>query len=240
MKYWLKILSIVCLPSPVAGQLKDTDSLRALESAKSDSAIFNINMDLSIYYEEMITDSSIYFADQALLIAQRNNHKQDAAVALNSKGYGLLTLGKYREALTCLLLAHKFLEKAGDENGQWYTDSRLLSLSVNHHMFGNLMTATKNTEQAIFHFREAVRIGEEIGDSFRINIGNECLVGEYIALGKFDSALIFAKGAQEISLPETKKKYGGWIFLDLGNIYLNLGNPTLARQKYYDGIMISA
>ena len=147
--------------------------MSALEVAKSDSAIFNINMSLSIYYEEMITDSSIYFADQALLIAQRNNHKQDEAVALNSKGYGLLTVGRYREALTCLLQAHELLEKPRDENGQWYTDSRLLTLSANHHMFGNLMMATENTEQAIFHFKEAIRIGEEIGDSFRIHIGNE-------------------------------------------------------------------
>jgi hypothetical protein len=213
MKCCVKIFFIVLLPSLVAGQSIKPGNLRsALEIAKSDSAVFNINMALSIYYEEMNTDSSIYFADQALLIARRNNQRQDEAVALNSKGYGLLTLGKYRESLTCLLQAHAFVEKSGRRKGKWYTASRLLTLSINHHMFGLLMNATGNTEQEIFHYKEAIRIGEEIGDSFRIHIGNANLVRTYAALGKFDSALTFAKRAQEISLPETEKKYSGWIF----------------------------
>ena len=106
-------------------------------------------------------------------------------------------------------------------------------------MFGLLMSITQNTEQEIYHYKEAIRIAEQIGNQFRIYMANSNLGGTYESLNKLDSALIFAKKAEAITLPPAYKKYAGWNSFDLGIIYFRKGDIELAKQYFYKGIRIS-
>ena len=140
-------------------------------------------MELINYYEELNIDSSLYYSEQALLIAKKNNQDYAQANVLNSKGYELLLSGRFRESLNCLQQGYGLLENPGNEKTNWSNENRLLNLSANHHMFGLLMNATENTEQEIFHYKEAIKIAEKTDAPFRIYMANSNLAGTYLNRG---------------------------------------------------------
>ena len=72
-------------------------------------------MELINYYEELNIDSSLYYSEQALLIAKKNNQDYAQANVLNSKGYELLLSGRFRESLNCLQQGYGLLENPGHE-----------------------------------------------------------------------------------------------------------------------------
>ena len=114
MRYCIKLLIILLLPVLAEAQQKIAESLgKSIENASTDSANFHANMHLCIYYEELNIDSSLYFSNQAFLIAKKDNQPDAEAMALNSKGYQLLTQGQYKESLKCLLQAYGLVEKPG-------------------------------------------------------------------------------------------------------------------------------
>ena len=240
MKHCLKLFLLILFPFMVNAQQSYLDSLRYLwENAKNDSVLFLANYDLATYYEEQNIDSALFFADQSILIARKNNQKLAEAGGLNTKGYQLMTLERFGESLKCLQQAFSIAENPKYEKNGWNNESRLLILSSNHHMFGLLMSITQNTEQEIYHYKEAIRIAEQIGNQFRIYMANSNLGGTYESLNKLDSALIFAKKAEAITLPPAYKKYAGWNSFDLGIIYFRKGDIELAKQYFYKGIRIS-
>ena len=237
MRYRLLLLSVL-IPFFVLAQPNAADGLkRTLEKAISDSAAFQENIELINYYEELNIDSSLfYYSEQALLIAKKNNQDYAQANVLNSKGYELLLSGRFRESLNCLLQGYGLLENPGNEKTNWSNENRLLNLSANHHMFGLLMNATENTEQEIFHYKEAIKIAEKTDAPFRIYMANSNLAGTYLNRGLPDSALVFAKRAEAIRFPKEFNKWAGWNFFQLGTIYLNEKDTNLAKKYFYQGI----
>ena len=240
MKQCLKLLLLILFPFLVNAQQSYRDRLHYLiENAKNDSALFMANYDLATYYEEQNIDSALFFADQCILIARKNNQKLAEAGGLNTKGYQLMTLERFGESLKCLQQAFSIVENPESEKNSWNIESRLLILSSNHHMFGLLMSITQNTKQEIYHYKEAIRIAKQIENQFRIFIANSNLGGTYEGLNMLDSALIFAKRAEAITLPPAFKKYAGWNSFDLGKIYFRKGDVAFAKQYFYNGIRIS-
>jgi signal transduction histidine kinase len=233
------LLFALILPSIAGAQTNSVDSLQqALETAITDSAAFKITMELTYFYEELNIDSALYYSDKALWIAKKNNEAYAEASALNDKGYQFLILGKYRESLKCLQQAYGLLENSIHEKNNWNTN-RLLTLSTNHHMFGLLMSNTGNTEQEIFHYKEAGKIAEKIDAPLRSHFANSNLGDTYYKLGMLDSALFFAKKAEAIKLPPSGNKYAGWNLFLLGRIYYKMGVKDLAKHYYFKGIVIS-
>ena len=193
MKICIRIAFLLLLPAfiqaqpapPLPERLVADSQRQVFYNAVDDSIRYAAGRALYNYYEELNRDSALYYAGQNLLLAGKNNRKLVEVFALNTKGYQLIHLGRYSEALQCLLEAFKIAgDPANDAEESWQLSmqpssgkSRLLMLSVTHHMLGILMWQTQNNAQEIFHFKEAGRIAGEIGNQFRVlladmNLGN--------------------------------------------------------------------
>ena len=92
MLWFLPLLSIA--------QERYTDSLKTVyRSASTDSTRYATGRALYYYYEELNRDSALYYADENLKLAQKNNKKLAEAASLVIKGYQLLHEGKYPASL---------------------------------------------------------------------------------------------------------------------------------------------
>jgi len=245
MKSFIKITLLLFLPVLSIAQEKNIDSLKAVyRDASTDSARYATGRALYYYYEELNRDSALYYADENLKLAQKNSKKLAEAASLVIKGYQLLHEGKYPASLKCLLEALKITEDKNNKQEPWPVvtiepspgKSRLLLLSITHHMFGILMEQTQNIEQQIFHFKEALRIAKEIGNKNRQLLSAMNLGSSYLATNKLDSALAFSMEANRISDESSLYKYKGFILSIIGDVYLKKGNKALAKKYYYEGL----
>ncbi|HKB45229.1 MAG TPA: tetratricopeptide repeat protein, partial [Chitinophagaceae bacterium] len=247
MKHLLKILLFGLFPFMMNAQQSYPDSLRqALNNASVDSIRYHLNIKLSDFYEEKNFDSSLYFAEQSILIARKTNQKLAEATALNSKAYQLLSIGKYGASLKCLMEALTITENPESEKNNWSFSffispmkHRLTILSITHHMYALLMKRTQNTEQEIFHYKEEIRISEQIERQGGLQLAYMNLGNTYFNLNKLDTALEYAKRAASMAEQSGLKYYNGWNLGTLGDIYLKKKDEAFARQYYYAGIQNS-
>jgi two-component system NtrC family sensor kinase len=244
MKTRIKILLLLLIPVLANAQQHLPDStLRAFKNASNDSLRYRANRFAYDYFEEINRDSALYYADQTLLLAQKNNKKLVMASSLACKGYQLTGMGRYAGALKNLLQASAIAEDRKNASSSWFIrpqstpeKSRLLNLSLIHHMFAVLMDRTQNTEQMIYHFKEAKKIAQKIDNPTRILLADMNLGYAYIDLNKIDSALIFENEARNLAIKTGQKKYLGYILGGFGDIALKKGDKTSAKRFYYEGI----
>ena len=245
MKHCLKTVALFLFPLLMNAQ-QNIDSLKkAFSTASNDSLRYDLCINIYSYYEETNRDSALFYAEQQFLLAQKNNKKLAEVISLNNKAYQLTGLGRYAESLQYLLQAFKIAEDPANENEKtWplFTSSlfkgnnRLLALAYTHHIFAILMWHTQNTEQEIFHFKEARRISENIGHTIRQMMSDMNLGRSYAMTGKLDSALFFEREAEQLVPKSGFKKYLGQIYNILGGIYYSKKDENTSGAYYYKGI----
>ena len=133
-----------------------------------------IYAELSPYYFDRNIDSSIYYGQQALIIAKKLRLKLWQAFISNSIGYSSYQKGNYVSALKILLEALKI---SGDENNEqniWHIaafydtpDPHKARLNVFAYSLLNLAfvyTIPGNIPQQQANYLEGVKIGESIKD----------------------------------------------------------------------------
>jgi two-component system, NtrC family, sensor kinase len=224
------------------------DSMRiVLANATTDSQRHEAFRLLYHYYEETNRDSALYYADQRLILSKRNNKKVNEAFSLGVKAYQLIYLGRFGEALSCLLGAFRIAEDPKyDEKDVWRVATfpspdhpRLLTLSLAHHMFGHLMLRTGNIERQIFHFQQGRKIAISIGNHFRVLVADMMLGSSYNELGNTDSALIYATEALQMAELSGVNRYNGYINFLFGDVYLMRGDKVLALRYYQKALAAS-
>jgi signal transduction histidine kinase len=242
----IKIILLLVLPFLAKSQLHLPDSTRILfQNAFNDSLRYRASIQAYYYFEERNRDSALYYAEQGLLLTQKNNKKLQEAGGLDRKGYQLVAMGRYAEALPCYLQAFAITEDHRNESNSWFSvalspeKSRLLMLSFTHHMFAILMGNAQNNQQMMFHNKEAKRIAEQIegvAGRQRVFLADMNLGAAYLELNRPDSALFFLTQARDIALKDNQGKYLGFILLTLGNTYLAKGDKGKAKQLYDDAL----
>ena len=244
MKPTLKILILLLTPVLTHAQLHLPDStVRALKNAYNDSLRYRANYSAYFYFEETNKDSALFYANRMFLLAAKNNKKLVMADALNCKGYQLSSMGRFAEALQCLLQAFRIGEDAKNDNISWFRNqqntpenSRLMVLSTTHHMFSVLMNRTQNTGQEIFHLKEERKIAIEISNRKRVYLADMNLGTAYVKLNKLDSGLTFLTEARKLMIQSKGRKYLGLVLMGLGNIEMKKGDKSQALQFYYMGV----
>jgi len=247
MKLLAKILLLLFFPALVNAQ-GSIDSLRnAYLNAGSDSARYTAGKYIYDYYEEVNKDSALYYAQQSLILAHKNNEILAEVYYMDNTAYQLIGLGKYAEALRYVLKAFNIVEDPKNERPPTWIlfavpfngSNRLLLLAYTHHMFAILMRETQNTEQEIFHYKEARRIASEINHPVRQMLAAMNLGRSYMTVNKLDSAMMYEKEAEQMNLRSSFKKYLGQIYLTLGNIYSEKNNLPQTLENYYKSMQIS-
>jgi len=243
MRARLKILFLL-LPAFAHAQQTLPDSIvNAYKNARDDSARYVTTMQAYLYFEEINRDSALYYADRVVSLSKKNNKPLLTARSLASKGYQLTGMGRYAEALDCLIHAFGIAQDKRNASNSWFINrqstpekTRLLMVALIHHMFGILMERTQNTDQMIFHFKEARRIAKSIDNPMRVMLADMNLGNDYIDLKKIDSALIFESEAQALNIKTQEKKYTGYIMSVLGDIALKKADKATAKQYYHEGV----
>jgi two-component system NtrC family sensor kinase len=254
MKKCAKILLLLLVPILTRAQQHLPDTIRqAIETASNDSLRFKANHDAALYFEEVNKDSALYYNNKCLLLSEKDQKKLVTARCLAAKGYLLTGKGQYADALKYILHAFSIADDPKNASNSWFMDkssyanlkyspeqARLLTLALTHHMYAILMRSTHNTEQEIFHFKEARRIAALIKNSQRVMLADMNLGGAYLSANKPDSALIFLNEAKEMTLRIGPKKYLGFVLMNLGDIALKKGDVVSEKNYYYDGVTSAA
>jgi signal transduction histidine kinase len=195
------------------------------------------------YFEEKNRDSALTYAEGMVALARKNNKQLAEAASLARKGYQLSAIGKFAPALESLTKAIQLAEDPEIEPSYWLITSpvasdneRLIVLSLAHNMMGVLMARTQNNEQRLFHFLQSRRIAKESKNPGRILIGNMNLGSFYSDIGKLDSALIFAREAEQVALQNNERKYLSSVLTLFADIHLKKGDKKLAFDYYQRAI----
>jgi two-component system NtrC family sensor kinase len=250
MRTYLRILLLLLIPVLANGQQHLPDSItKALRTAANDSLKYKANHEAYLYFEEINTDSALYYDGNCLLLSEKDNKKLATARCLASNGYLLTGKGQYAEALKNLLQAFAIAEDPRNASNSWFTENgwytnrkyspeqtRLFVLALTHHMYAILMRSTRNMQQEIFHFTEARRIAASINNGSRLMLADMNLGRAYLSANKTDSALIFLNEAKEMTLRIGLKKYLGFILMNLGNIAFKKGDVANEKYYYYAGV----
>ncbi|MDB5131259.1 MAG: hypothetical protein JWR02_1008 [Mucilaginibacter sp.] len=247
MKTGIKVILLLFTSALANAQQHLPDSTaQALKHASNDSLRYVANTQAYFYFEETNRDSALYYIDNILPLAKKNNKPLLIARALDSKGYQLTGSGRYAEALKLFLQAFAIAGDPKNADNSWFFNpkltpekTRLLMLALTHHMFAILMDRTENTGQMIFHFREAKKIALQINNPLRVMLADMNLGNAYIIINRIDSALIFENEARNIAIKTRQKRYLGYVLGALGDIALKKGDKTKAKQLYYEGVYLS-
>ncbi|HRI26352.1 MAG TPA: ATP-binding protein, partial [Ferruginibacter sp.] len=192
-------------------------------------------------------DSALYYAQQCLILARRNDETLAEAYYMDNTAYQLIGLGRYAEALQYVLDVFKIVEDPENERqSTWILFSqpfngsnRRLLLAYTHHMFAILMRETQNINQEMFHYHEARRIAIEINHPVRQMLASMNLGRTYTTVNKLDSAMMYEKEAEQMTLGSGSKKYLGQVYYILGNILQEKNDFPQALEYYHKGVAMS-
>src|SRR3954470_15907368 len=116
MNHCIKLLLLFLLPLFSNAQLRVPDSLiNIAANANSDSARYAASTNIYNYYEESNRDSALYYAEQGLVLARKNNKLLNEANSCCRKGYQQINLGLFSDAFQTLLRAFTITEDPKNE-----------------------------------------------------------------------------------------------------------------------------
>ncbi len=245
IKSFLKVSLLLLLPFFAEAQEQTSQQIKdslwhALRIASTDSSRIRNAVRLALAYSESNRDSSLHYWEMALPIAEKNNKTLSVAGVLSGKGYQLFHIGRYGEALQCLLRGVKIAENPANENKIFalpkdvdFKENRLNILAQLHLNLAFLTNNMRDTAQAMFHFKESKRIAEEAGNdellaSVNVNLGNF-----FIDLGKLDSALLFEQAALALYQKNGMKGNAGSAYRRIGQIYQKKGDTKKAVENLH-------
>ncbi len=245
VRYFLIFLLLMQLSVRGKAQQKVIDSLHeAFFKVEDDSTKYQMLNAFYTYFQEINRDSALYYAEQQIVLARKNNSPLLECFGLNIKAYQLTHLGRFGEALKIFLAAIKIEEDPITEKTiKWLPSNttplktRLRILAATRANFGHLMKYTDNTEQCIHEYFEAKKLAEGIDNKAFLSVIYSNLGQMYLKNDQLDSALIFEQIAEKIANESGYKKYLGNAYHRMGTIYFRKGDIAIAKQYFHNAIV---
>jgi two-component system, NtrC family, sensor kinase len=201
-------------------QQSKIDSLRnALNTATHDSMRLTSIAGLSVYYQQSNYDSLLFYATKGLSIARKSKQSLCEGHFLVPQARALLQKGEYASALKSILLSVEILQNPAYEKNAYVfgnmppSEFRLNRLAWAHQIYGDLMNETGNTEQAISHYKESLKIASLNKNYFRLANVSASIASQYYDADQLDSVEVYAKKSMN--------------FFDQINIKINKSRPLL-------------
>ncbi len=242
MRHFIFILILICFYLVGAAQQALPDSLKiALLEASNDSVKFKVSRVIYTFFEETNRDSALHYAQMRYTVAKKFNRKIEEAYTQGQIAYQQIYLGRFSEALSNLTTAIQIATTCKDGNTWELTPfltsgkGRQITLSMLNHMYGHLKLQTGSSE-SLHYFKEGRRIGLEIGNDFRITVGDMVLATNYLMLNQPDSALVYAKEGEQYGTRGAITKYLPYIWSVMGDIYWQKGLDSLALTYYHKSL----
>ena len=252
MKKKLKIFLFLLLSIVSIAQRDIRDDLkRQLVNAQNDSDRYVIYGKLSDFYIEKKIDSALFFMEQCLLLARKNNKKLNEAASLNGKGLCLRHMGSYSEALQCYLEGFEIAQDVKSEKDFWplplwvFTpdntarSSRSIVLGNLHMQMANLFIRTGNNDLCIHHFAEAEKIGKQTQSNYFLYYLYATMGIAYKNLNKLDSAMLIVQNGLSLSKQFGYKENVSRLLTYIGEIHFARGNIDTASKYYREALPLA-
>jgi signal transduction histidine kinase len=260
MKHSLKILLLILFPVLLHAQQnlyweeewskEQIDSLRsAWNQVHNDTLKMAIARSLGFYYQETDRDSSLYFSEQQLSLAQKLHQTLWQADASDQLAYVLAQMKNYPRSLQTFLDGISISEKEEAEKNIWRISifspakdpkvARLTVLGYINNDVAVVFKATGNLQDALNHLFIARRVGESIKNYAQLSMTTMQLGDVYFNLNKLDSSLIYTQDGLHYADEANFQKYRGDMLLTIGDIYLKKGNNDLSK-RYFQEAALSA
>ena len=254
---FLFCLSNLALNAQLTAELFDLQSLKTrLASTSNDTLRIAMLDSLSLGFSEVDSDSSLYYAEQEINLSRKLRYRLSEAFAMNNKGYALLNMGNYPNALRVLLAGLQIAEDKQSENRliplKYRTIEGVNALTETpekyrlqiagwlHFNLGVLYENANNMEKEMFHYSRALQLGEQINNLSLVGLANMNLGRLYLSLNKQDSALIAEKKAYDISVKLGTVDYSGSVLLNMGRVFLAQGDKQKAIEYIQKAIEVSS
>jgi len=135
--------------------------------------------ELAYEYLDQSTEKCFKYANQALKLAQKLNHRKGEATALKYISDCYRIMGNHEKALECAQRSFKIFEKSGDKKG----------ISNSLTAIGRVYDDLSNYEKALECYLESLKIREELGDKKGISSCLNIIGIVYGRKGNYDKAL---------------------------------------------------
>lgn len=232
----MRLLSFVlcfmfCLNVSVWAQQAELDSLQHLLRTQADdtSKVNTLNELSYVYYQTAVYDSELYYAQQALNLAQKLNWKRGMAVSLKNIGSACDDMGNNSDALVYYGRALNIFSSIDDKSG---VSACYNNMGLVYRTLGNFSEALKN------HFA-SLKIKEAIGDKNGIALSYNNIGVVFNAQKNYDEALKNHRAALAIRLSLGNKRGIASSYGNIGNVYQAQGNNTEALKNYAEALKIA-
>jgi signal transduction histidine kinase len=227
--YWLLCWAIFLLPAPLQAQ-KDSllqlyQQYKKIPPQDTLAYLTTLQALAKRYYLNSI-DSSLYFCQEALLIAGKSNQPKIVGDMYNLIGNNYYTQGEYDDALKSYLNALKVRESIQDERG--------VGTSLNN--IGLIYEAQKRYDKAIAYHRLSIRKCLKTGDTITLhkNYINTALA--YYRQEQYDSALVYLQRVVKAYPSNQYKREHVLAIMHVGEVYLLQKQYTTALT-YYEQVL---
>ncbi len=228
-------------------QQSKIDSLRnALNTATHDSIRLRSITNIYQYYEATNNDSTLFYATKGLSLARKNKQSLYEGRFLVAQAAALRQKGEYAATLKNLLQAFEILQNPASEKNAYGLDNktpaefRLARLDFAHQVYGGLMEETGNTEQAIFHVKESIRIASLTQNYFRISAGLAAIANQYYDADQLDSVEVYAQKSLKFGEQiNNNDRFKIWPFLILAGKNFKSKNDELGRKYLYQALQVA-
>ena len=231
------IVVIFCIAgnNKLNGQNRTADSLFSLlKIVVADTSKVNILTSLAYEFRSNNSDTSIYFANEALTLATRANYQMGIANANRIISVPLMNLGKYDEALkkgnNAIIIYDQLLHIAEETKNTEKIKFIYKQIANASHTLGNIYISQGNYTKALEEYSVSLKIREEIRDSGSIGISFMSIGNIYLRQGNNPKAFQYYSSALKIALESGEDK------LLIGNCYLNIGNIYLRQNNYVEAL----
>jgi two-component system NtrC family sensor kinase len=249
-----KLIPFLFALSPVfaiAQQSNPDDLKRQLTVAQHDSIRYKIFGKLSDFYTEKKVDSALFYIEECLSIARRNNKKLNVAASLNGKGLFLRHKGLYSESLQCYLEAFEIANDPSSEKSFWplpmwiFTsdntpkNSRLVLIGNLHMQMANLFIRTGNNDLCVYHFARAEQIGRATQSHYFLYYLYATMGIAYKNMNKPDSAMLIVQKGLALSKQFGFKENVSRLLTYMGEIYSARSQIDTARNYYHHALSLA-
>ena len=245
MKLFNTLFLTLFITASAFAQQSQIDSLRnALHTATHDSIRLSSIDRIVRYYQASNFDSVLFYATKGVSIARKSKNLLQEGYFLTYQAFALRQKGEYAASLKSFLLSFEILQNPASEKNAFGlgnrvpAEYRLDRLAFTHQMYGELMDESGNSEQAIFHYKESVRLASLIEDYFRIAAVSAAIARQYLDADQLDSVEVYAQK----SLKFYEQITSGWKtvpILILSRKNFKAKNDELGRKYLYQALQVA-
>lgn len=223
MKKIIFILAMSCCITGMQAQNMAKDSLKfLLQNEKTDTGRVLRLADLSFEYLESKPDTTMILALEALSLARQIGFVKGETVSLNRVGNAYSAFGNnYPKAMEVYLQALKLNEKINNTDG----------IQRNYTNIGVIFNLQGDYRHALEYFFKAKElVKNDNKNSISIITGN--IAESYSYLKIYDSARIYFQQSLDVATETNYTRVIGSSLSDLGEVYFETGQNTLALEFY--------